>query len=77
MKYNELSELIDAWVTRQLEDVKADPMKLNYRNAVKAGLLSSILTGMTDEERQSLADRHGWRKNKEVVLTNDNGEDSI
>ena len=77
MKYDELSELIDAWVTNHLESVKTDAMDIKYRAFAKAGLLNSILIGMSDEDRQSLADRHGWRKNKEVVLTNDNGEDSI
>ena len=77
MKYDELSELIDAWVTRQIESVKLDPMNLNYRNSSYKGLLNGILIGMSDEDRQSLADRFGWEKKQEFVLTQNDDEDGI
>ena len=77
MKYDELSELIDAWVTKQIESVKLDPMNLNYRNSSYKGLLNGILIGMSDEDRQSLADRFGWEKKQEFVLTQNDDEDGI
>lgn len=77
MNYDELSELIDAWVTRQIESVKLDPMNLNYRNSSYKGLLNGILIGMSDEDRQSLADRFGWEKKQEFVLTQNDDEDGI
>ena len=77
MKYDELSELIDAWVTKQIELVKLDPMNLNYRNSSYKGLLNGILIGMSDEDRQSLADRFGWEKKQEFVLTQNDDEDGI
>ena len=75
MKYDELSELIDAWVTKQIEDIKLDPMELGNRNATMKGLFQGILICMTDEERQKIADRMGLKK--KVTFINDNGEDAI
>jgi hypothetical protein len=75
MKYEELSELIDAWVTKHLEEMRLDTVILKHRNAVKSGLLSSILIGMTDEERATIAKRHGLKKKAPII--NDNGEDAI
>ena len=75
MKYDELSELIDAWVTKQIEDVNLDPMELRHRVACKSGLFNGILIAMTDEERATIAKRLGLKKKADFI--NDNGEDAI
>ena len=83
MKYEELSELIDAWVTETIEEFKMDAMDLNMRNASMKGLFQSILILMTDEERQKIADRMGLKKDRPTSntsyndLTKNNGEDAI
>jgi hypothetical protein len=75
MKYDELSELIEAWVTKQIEDIKLDPMELRHRVACKSGLFNGILIAMTDEEREKIAKRLGLKKKADFI--NDNGEDAI
>ena len=75
MTYNEFSELLEGKVTQWIEEIKLDPVELGNRNAAKKGIFEAILICMTNEERQKIADRLGFKI--ELVLTKFDGEDSI
>jgi len=55
MTYEELNNLIDNWLAKNISEIKADPEDSRTRNAAKVGFFSAVLIAMTPQEREKIA----------------------
>ena len=65
MTYEELNNLIDNWIAKNISEVGSDPEDSRTRNAAKVGFFSAVLIAMTPQEREKIAKEFNLKSKKD------------